>query len=169
MYYDMLEMLDPSSLIKDSDGTTPYFFLKIKMNKGRHFMYCLNDKIQSYLKKETLISNFITTSIRSYQVPCLLHISCIIGHIYLLVLISCHCYNFLENKVTAIALCFFSSVAANMLLQLIQQFSELICCCFCQVVGTVEGGKAPTKIKTDLKKPVVNLACHPRLPVLVSV
>ncbi|RAL46724.1 hypothetical protein DM860_005003 [Cuscuta australis] len=34
------------------------------------------------------------------------------------------------------------------------------------VVGTVEGGKAPTKIKTDLKKPVVNLACHPRLPVL---
>ncbi|KAM3252790.1 hypothetical protein P3L10_006860 [Capsicum annuum] len=34
------------------------------------------------------------------------------------------------------------------------------------VVGTVEGGKAPTKIKTDLKKPIVNLACHPRLPVL---
>lgn len=34
------------------------------------------------------------------------------------------------------------------------------------VVGTVEGGKPPTKIKTDLKKPVVNLACHPRLPVL---
>ncbi|TKY55730.1 COMPASS component SWD1 [Spatholobus suberectus] len=34
------------------------------------------------------------------------------------------------------------------------------------VVGTVEGGRAPTKIKTDLKKPVVNLACHPRLPVL---
>ncbi|KAL0450314.1 UNVERIFIED_CONTAM: hypothetical protein Slati_1587800 [Sesamum latifolium] len=32
------------------------------------------------------------------------------------------------------------------------------------VVGTVEGGKAPTKIKTDLKKPIVNLACHPRLP-----
>ncbi|WVZ25767.1 hypothetical protein V8G54_004311 [Vigna mungo] len=29
------------------------------------------------------------------------------------------------------------------------------------VVGTVEGGRAPTKIKTDLKKPVVNLACHP--------
>lgn len=36
-----------------------------------------------------------------------------------------------------------------------------------EVVGTVEGGRAPTKIKTDLKKPVVNLACHPRLPVLV--
>ncbi|CAJ1942759.1 unnamed protein product [Sphenostylis stenocarpa] len=35
------------------------------------------------------------------------------------------------------------------------------------VVGTVEGGKAPTKIKTDLRKPVVNLACHPRLPVLL--
>ncbi|CAN4079635.1 unnamed protein product [Withania somnifera] len=34
------------------------------------------------------------------------------------------------------------------------------------VVGTVEGGKVPTKIKTDLKKPIVNLACHPRLPVL---
>ncbi|KAG8641246.1 uncharacterized protein LOC110630106 isoform X1 [Manihot esculenta] len=34
------------------------------------------------------------------------------------------------------------------------------------VVGTVEGGRAPTKIKTDLKKPIVNLACHPRLPVL---
>uniref|UniRef100_A0A0E0B2T4 Uncharacterized protein n=1 Tax=Oryza glumipatula TaxID=40148 RepID=A0A0E0B2T4_9ORYZ len=34
------------------------------------------------------------------------------------------------------------------------------------VVGTVEGGRPPTKIKTDLKKPVVNLACHPRLPVL---
>ncbi|RYQ80555.1 hypothetical protein Ahy_Scaffold1g106888 isoform D [Arachis hypogaea] len=34
------------------------------------------------------------------------------------------------------------------------------------VVGTVEGGKAPTKIKTDLKKPIVNIACHPRLPVL---
>ncbi len=36
------------------------------------------------------------------------------------------------------------------------------------VVGTVEGGRPPTKIKTDLKKPVVNLACHPRLPVLVN-
>ncbi|CAN6478562.1 unnamed protein product [Victoria cruziana] len=34
------------------------------------------------------------------------------------------------------------------------------------VVGTVEGGRAPTKIKTDLKKPIVNLACHPRLPLL---
>ncbi|KAG9151482.1 hypothetical protein Leryth_015082 [Lithospermum erythrorhizon] len=34
------------------------------------------------------------------------------------------------------------------------------------VVGTVEGGKTPTKIKTDLKKPIVNLACHPRLPIL---
>ncbi|GLU19989.1 hypothetical protein SLE2022_362080 [Rubroshorea leprosula] len=34
------------------------------------------------------------------------------------------------------------------------------------VVGTVEGGRAPTKIKTDLKKPVMNLACHPRHPVL---
>lgn len=36
------------------------------------------------------------------------------------------------------------------------------------VVGTVEGGRPPTKIKTDLKKPIVNLACHPRLPVFVS-
>jgi len=36
------------------------------------------------------------------------------------------------------------------------------------VVGTVEGGRPPTKIKTDLKKPIVNLACHPRLPVLVD-
>ncbi|KAK7307612.1 hypothetical protein VNO77_40835 [Canavalia gladiata] len=34
------------------------------------------------------------------------------------------------------------------------------------VVGTIEGGRAPTKIKTDLKKPIMNLACHPRLPVL---
>ncbi|PSS21303.1 Actin cytoskeleton-regulatory complex protein [Actinidia chinensis var. chinensis] len=34
------------------------------------------------------------------------------------------------------------------------------------VVGTVEGGRAPTKIKTDLKKPIVNLACHPRHPLL---
>ncbi|OUZ99813.1 WD40 repeat [Macleaya cordata] len=34
------------------------------------------------------------------------------------------------------------------------------------VVGTVEGGRAPTKIKSDIKKPIVNLACHPRLPVL---
>ncbi|KAG0486664.1 hypothetical protein HPP92_008759 [Vanilla planifolia] len=34
------------------------------------------------------------------------------------------------------------------------------------VVGTVEGGRPPTKIKTDLKKPIVNLYCHPRLPVL---
>ncbi|KAG0492776.1 hypothetical protein HPP92_006174 [Vanilla planifolia] len=34
------------------------------------------------------------------------------------------------------------------------------------VVGTVEGGKPPTRIKTDLKKPIVNIACHPRLPVL---
>ncbi|KAK9166763.1 hypothetical protein Scep_001954 [Stephania cephalantha] len=34
------------------------------------------------------------------------------------------------------------------------------------VVGTIEGGRAPTKIKTDLKKPIVNLACHPRLPIL---
>lgn len=39
----------------------------------------------------------------------------------------------------------------------------------CQVVGTVVGGKVPTKIKTDLKKPIVNLACHPRLPVLVRI
>lgn len=38
---------------------------------------------------------------------------------------------------------------------------------FAVVVGTVEGGRAPTKIKTDLKKPIVNIACHPRLPVLV--
>ncbi|KAL9268350.1 hypothetical protein AKJ16_DCAP18000 [Drosera capensis] len=34
------------------------------------------------------------------------------------------------------------------------------------VVGTVGGGRAPTKIKTDLKKPIVNLACHPQQPVL---
>ncbi|CAI8609244.1 unnamed protein product [Vicia faba] len=34
------------------------------------------------------------------------------------------------------------------------------------VVGTVEGGRTPTKIKPDLKKAIVNLACHPRLPVL---
>ncbi|KAF9593025.1 hypothetical protein IFM89_019752 [Coptis chinensis] len=34
------------------------------------------------------------------------------------------------------------------------------------VVGTIEGGKAPTKIKTNMKKPIVNLVCHPWLPVL---
>ncbi|KAI5419811.1 hypothetical protein KIW84_043826 [Lathyrus oleraceus] len=34
------------------------------------------------------------------------------------------------------------------------------------VVGTVEGGRTPTKIKPDLKKAIVNLACHPCLPVL---
>ncbi|KAJ6740284.1 AUTOPHAGY PROTEIN 16-LIKE [Salix purpurea] len=34
------------------------------------------------------------------------------------------------------------------------------------VVGTVDGGRAPTKIKTDLKRPIVNLACHTRHPVL---
>ncbi|KAJ8764503.1 hypothetical protein K2173_006243 [Erythroxylum novogranatense] len=34
------------------------------------------------------------------------------------------------------------------------------------VVGTVEGGRPPTKIKTDIKKLIVHLACHPRLPVL---
>lgn len=34
------------------------------------------------------------------------------------------------------------------------------------VVGAVEGGRQPTKIKTDLKKSIVNVACHPRLPVL---
>ncbi|KAI5389453.1 hypothetical protein KIW84_074926 [Lathyrus oleraceus] len=30
------------------------------------------------------------------------------------------------------------------------------------VVGTVEGGRTPTKIKPYLKKAIVNLACHPR-------
>lgn len=47
-------------------------------------------------------------------------------------------------------------------------FSNLNLFCLHEVVGTVEGGRAPTKIKTDLKKPVVNLACHPRLAVLVT-
>ncbi|KAF9622194.1 hypothetical protein IFM89_030052 [Coptis chinensis] len=31
---------------------------------------------------------------------------------------------------------------------------------------SVTGGKAPTKIKTDMKKSIVNLVCHPWLPVL---
>ena len=44
-----------------------------------------------------------------------------------------------------------------------------ICFTMNEVVGTVEGGRTPTKIKTDLKKPIVNLACHPRLPVLVII
>ncbi|KAG0492789.1 hypothetical protein HPP92_006187 [Vanilla planifolia] len=35
-----------------------------------------------------------------------------------------------------------------------------------KLLNTVEGGKPPTRIKTDLKKPIVNIACHPRLPVL---
>ncbi|MCO5598491.1 hypothetical protein L7F22_052588 [Adiantum nelumboides] len=34
------------------------------------------------------------------------------------------------------------------------------------VVGTVEGTKGVTKIKTDLKKPITELACHPRSPLL---
>ncbi|KAJ7550942.1 hypothetical protein O6H91_07G125900 [Diphasiastrum complanatum] len=34
------------------------------------------------------------------------------------------------------------------------------------VVGTVEGARAATKIKTDLKKPISELACHPRSPLL---
>lgn len=45
--------------------------------------------------------------------------------------------------------------------------NSLFCFNMHEVVGTVEGGRAPTKIKTDLKKPIVNLACHPRHPVLV--
>lgn len=36
------------------------------------------------------------------------------------------------------------------------------------VVGTVEGVKTATKVKMDLKKPITQLACHPRHPVLVS-
>jgi type IV secretory pathway TrbD component len=35
------------------------------------------------------------------------------------------------------------------------------------VVGTVEGSKPVTKIRTDLKKPITDLACHPRGPYLV--
>lgn len=46
-------------------------------------------------------------------------------------------------------------------------FADGLLCFVAVVVGTVEGGRAPTKIKTDLKKPIVNIACHPRLPVLV--
>ncbi|KAL2621606.1 hypothetical protein R1flu_001811 [Riccia fluitans] len=34
------------------------------------------------------------------------------------------------------------------------------------VVGTIEGVRAATKIKTDLKKPITDLACHPRSPLL---
>lgn len=34
------------------------------------------------------------------------------------------------------------------------------------VVGTVEGAKPVTKIRTDLKKPITDLACHPRSPLL---
>lgn len=34
------------------------------------------------------------------------------------------------------------------------------------VVGTVEGVKQAAKIKADVKKPIVQLACHPRNPVL---
>ncbi|GFY93826.1 transducin/WD40 repeat-like superfamily protein [Actinidia rufa] len=34
------------------------------------------------------------------------------------------------------------------------------------VIGRRARGRAPTKIKTDLKKPIVNLACHPRHPLL---
>lgn len=35
------------------------------------------------------------------------------------------------------------------------------------VVGTLEGVKAATKVKMDLKKPITQLACHPRHPILV--
>ncbi|OAE26773.1 hypothetical protein AXG93_1129s1220 [Marchantia polymorpha subsp. ruderalis] len=34
------------------------------------------------------------------------------------------------------------------------------------VVGTIEGVRAATKIKADLKKPITDLACHPRSPLL---
>lgn len=34
------------------------------------------------------------------------------------------------------------------------------------VVGTVEGAKPVTKIRTDLKKPITDLACHSRSPLL---
>ncbi|KAH7331173.1 hypothetical protein KP509_20G018600 [Ceratopteris richardii] len=34
------------------------------------------------------------------------------------------------------------------------------------VVGTIEGTRGVTKIKTDLKKPITDLACHPRSPLL---
>ncbi|XP_024515952.1 uncharacterized protein LOC9649415 [Selaginella moellendorffii] len=34
------------------------------------------------------------------------------------------------------------------------------------VVGTIEGAKPATIIKTDLEKPVTGLACHPRSPLL---
>lgn len=34
------------------------------------------------------------------------------------------------------------------------------------VVGTVEGVKSASKVKMDLKKPITELACHPRHPVL---
>jgi hypothetical protein len=37
------------------------------------------------------------------------------------------------------------------------------------VVGTIEGVRAATKIKTDLKKPITELACHPRHPILVHI
>ena len=36
------------------------------------------------------------------------------------------------------------------------------------VVGTVEGVKAATKVKMDMKKPIMQLACHPRQPHLVA-
>jgi hypothetical protein len=36
------------------------------------------------------------------------------------------------------------------------------------VVGTVEGVKVATKVKMDMKKPIMQLACHPRQPHLVT-
>ena len=58
-------------------------------------------------------------------------------------------------------------VAIYLLMFLVFHF-QVLTFWFLLVVGTVEGGRPPTKIKTDLKKPIVNLACHPRLPVLVD-
>ena len=37
------------------------------------------------------------------------------------------------------------------------------------VVGTEEGAKSAMKMKTDLKKPITGLACHPRGAILVHI
>lgn len=34
------------------------------------------------------------------------------------------------------------------------------------VAGNVEGGRAPTKIKTNLEKPIVNIVFNPQSPLL---
>jgi hypothetical protein len=47
-------------------------------------------------------------------------------------------------------------------------YFHVLTTCFLLVVGTVDRGRPPTKIKTDLIKLIVSMTCHPCLPVLIN-